>query len=113
MARQQSNPSIAVAQRNFGGQMIANPHAIGTVFALGLLTLATASISTPALAGCNSGNVAATNLLSSANCEASATGSDATAVGNLANANANSETSIGTQAGAQASSGLSVGAGPN
>ena len=35
----------------------------------------------PAFAGCNSGNVADTNLLSSAACQASADGANATAVG--------------------------------
>src|SRR5712691_9654225 len=36
---------------------------------------------TPAAAGCNSGNVANTNLLSDAACEAAAAGASATAVG--------------------------------
>ena len=39
-----------------------------------------------AQAGCNSGNVANTNLLNSPNCEAAATGGSATAVGESATA---------------------------
>jgi hypothetical protein len=52
-----------------------------------------------ALAGCNSGNVANTDLLSSVNCEANASGTSSTAVGGLAVATGNFSTAIGAESG--------------
>jgi hypothetical protein len=49
-------------------------------------------------AGCNSGNVASTDLLSSANCQASAPAANSLAVGNGANANGINAVAIGNGA---------------
>src|ERR1700730_2218709 len=46
-------------------------------------------------AGCNSGNVASTDLLSSANCQASAPAANSLAVGNGANANGINAVAVG------------------
>jgi autotransporter adhesin len=56
----------------------------------------------PSRAGCNSGNVASTDLLNSANCEATATGASATAVGQNASALGANSTSVGAGAGVSA-----------
>ena len=62
-----------------------------------------------ALAGCNSGNVANTDLLSSANCEASASGSQATAVGSGASATGSRSTAFGNVAFANGASDTAIG----
>src|SRR5262249_54341273 len=54
---------------------------------------------TSGFAGCNSGNVANTDLLSSANCEADASGANSTAVGFNAFATGANETSFGFNSG--------------
>jgi hypothetical protein len=64
-----------------------------------------------ALAGCNSGNVGNNDLLSSANCEAAATGVSATAVGTGAVASGSSSVAVGNGAGATAVSATAVGTG--
>src|SRR5947199_8080214 len=61
-----------------------------------------------ALAGCASGNVAATDLLSSLNCQATA-GTNATAVGQNASAGTNS-TSLGVASGSNSVGVTSIGA---
>jgi trimeric autotransporter adhesin len=64
---------------------------------------------TPAMGGCNSGNVANTDLLSSANCQASAAGINALAVGIVAQASGVSSTAIGIAASASDVSSTAVG----
>src|SRR5262249_41055259 len=54
---------------------------------------------TSGFAGCNSGNVANTDLLSSANCEANAAGANSTAVGFNAFASGPNSTAFGFNAG--------------
>ena len=54
----------------------------------------------PALAGCNSGNVANSVLLGSAGCQANASGSSATAVGAFASATGTEATAVGDGASA-------------
>lgn len=53
----------------------------------------------PAMAGCNSGNVGDTSLLGDPTCQASAPGSQATAVGGGANAPSSQTTAVGAFAG--------------
>ena len=67
----------------------------------------------PAFAGCNSGNAGDTNLLTSGACQASASGSFATAAGNLAEAKGNESTALGQAAFARGfrSTAIGVGAG--
>jgi hypothetical protein len=60
----------------------------------GLLTEPPAALA----AGCNSGNVANTDLLSSANCQANALGVNSLAVGNAANANGTGAVAVGNGA---------------
>jgi hypothetical protein len=69
---------------------------------------------TSAFAGCNSGNVPNTDLLTSANCQAAATGADSLAVGRDAIAAGNQSTAIGRFADANAnfSTALGFAAGP-
>jgi hypothetical protein len=60
----------------------------------GLLTEPPAALA----AGCNSGNVANTDLLSGANCQANALGVNSLAVGNAANANGTGAVAVGNGA---------------
>jgi len=63
----------------------------------------------PAIAGCNSGNVADTDLLSSANCQASATGGNAIALGLDAQATSLDSLAIGLNAQATGIGGIAIG----
>ena len=76
-----------------------------------LVVVAGSFSSSVAFAGCNSGNAAASKLLSDAACQASATGNGATAVGFGAVAIGDSQTSVGTNAGGVA--GAAPFSGPN
>jgi autotransporter adhesin len=78
---------------------------VSTAAVVSTLALSTAG----AMAGCNSGNAANTNLLSSANCQADASGPGATAVGRDAAANGASGTAIGNVALATADNSTAVG----
>jgi autotransporter adhesin len=63
----------------------------------------------PTIAGCNSGNVANTDLLSSANCQASATGGNAIALGLNAQATNLDSLAIGLNAEATGIGGIAIG----
>jgi hypothetical protein len=80
------------------------PRSIGILIAL-LAALWVA----PATAGCNSGNVANSDLLSSANCQAAASGANATAVGPGASAAGVNDTAVGAGAIASTSNSTAVG----
>ena len=82
-----SNLHLTVASRRIA--LLA-----GCAFAVGALALSAA----PAVAGCNSGNVGNTDLLTSANCLAAAAGSNATAVGASASASGGQSTAFGRSA---------------
>jgi hypothetical protein len=77
----------------------ANPGNLVIAICLMLATLLILPKAAEAQTSCASGNVATPALLTSANCQASATGTSSTAVGNGAAANGNVETSIGQNAG--------------
>jgi autotransporter adhesin len=79
-------------------------HRIGLL--VGAVTIVAAA---PAIAGCNSGDMASSARLSSAACQATGTGTDALAVGGSAEATAAGSTAIGISADATASWSSSLG----
>src|SRR5207244_80028 len=81
------------------------------VLLTGCALLALPLFITPAAAGCNSGNVANTALLSSSSCEADGSGTQATAVGSGADASGSRSTALGQGAFAQGASDTAIGVG--
>lgn len=74
-----------------------------------LLAFGVLLINTPAAAGCNSGNVGQTSMLTSVDCQGSAGGSGALAVGQYSSAPSILSTAIGHQSLAQGSGATAVG----
>jgi trimeric autotransporter adhesin len=68
------------------------------LIAVGAITTGLLAAPPAALAGCNSGNVGNTDLLSSANCQGAAIGVNSTAVGASSSAQGNNSTAIGESA---------------
>jgi trimeric autotransporter adhesin len=102
-----ANPGVAMSYT----RLTNNSHRIALlascVFAAGALAFSTGT----AVAGCNSGNALKTALLSSIDCQADASGNNATAVGSLATALGINATAVGVQSYAKGLAATAIGAG--
>jgi hypothetical protein len=86
------------------------PHRRRSVIAQGVVVASLIVSAAPAMAGCNSGSDPITDLLTSANCQASASRAGATGIGFVANATAVNSTAVGYNSTAYADSSVALGA---